>query len=55
VPGLLETIATRTRLACEVISPFAGMQIGSSVRDQQLKSEAPGFLVACGLALRRFG
>ena len=55
VPGLLETIATRTRLACEVISPFAGMQIGSSVREQQLKSEAPGFLVACGLALRRFG
>jgi type IV pilus assembly protein PilM len=55
IPGLLETIATRTRLACEVTSPFAGMQIGSGVREQQLKSEAPGFLVACGLALRRFG
>ena len=55
IPGLLETIATRTRLACEVISPFAGMQIGSGVREQQLKNEAPGYLVACGLALRRFG
>jgi len=55
LPGLLETISSRTRLACEVISPFAGMQIGSGVREQQLRNEAPGYLVACGLALRRFG
>jgi type IV pilus assembly protein PilM len=55
LPGLLETISSRTRLACEVISPFAGMQMGSGVREQQLKSEAPGYMVACGLALRRFG
>jgi len=55
VPGLLETISSRTRLACEAISPFAGMQIGPAVREQQLKNEAPGYLVACGLALRRFG
>jgi type IV pilus assembly protein PilM len=55
LPGLLETISSRTRLACEVISPFAGMQIGPGVREQQLKNEAPGYLVACGLALRRFG
>ena len=55
MPGLLETIGARTRLACDVVSPFAGMQVGAGVREQQLKSEAPGYLVACGLALRRFG
>jgi type IV pilus assembly protein PilM len=25
------------------------------VRESQLRSEAPAYLVACGLALRRFG
>jgi type IV pilus assembly protein PilM len=38
-----------------VISPFKGMQLGPSVREQQLRNEAPAYLVACGLALRRFG
>jgi type IV pilus assembly protein PilM len=55
LPGLLETIATRTRLSCEITSPFTGMQIGSGVRDAQLKTEAAAYMVACGLALRRFG
>lgn len=54
MPGLLEVVQARTRLACEVVAPFAGMQIGAAVRDQQIKNEAPGYLVACGLALRRF-
>jgi type IV pilus assembly protein PilM len=55
IPGLLDVIQARTRLACEVVAPFAGMQVGGGVREQQLKSEGPGYLVACGLALRRFG
>jgi type IV pilus assembly protein PilM len=55
LPGLLETIAARTRLSCEITSPFTGMQIGSNVRDAQLKTEAAAYMVACGLALRRFG
>jgi len=37
-----------------VVAPFQGMQMGPNVREQQLRNEAPGFLVACGLALRRF-
>ena len=48
MPGLLELVADRTRIASAVISPFTGMQLGASVR------EAPAYLVACGLALRRF-
>jgi len=55
VPGLLDTIASRTRIPSAVISPFKGMQLAPSVREQQLRNEAPAYLVACGLALRRFG
>jgi type IV pilus assembly protein PilM len=55
LPGLLDIIAGRTRIATEVVSPFKGMQLGAAVREQQLRNEAPAYLVACGLALRRFG
>jgi type IV pilus assembly protein PilM len=55
VPGLLDIIASRTKISSSVISPFKGMQLGPTVREQQLRNEAPAYLVACGLALRRFG
>jgi type IV pilus assembly protein PilM len=55
VAGLVDTIASRTRISSAVMSPFKGMQLGPSVREQQLRNEAPAYLVACGLALRRFG
>jgi type IV pilus assembly protein PilM len=55
LPGLLDIIASRTKIASAVISPFKGMQLGPAVREQQLRSEASAYLVACGLALRRFG
>jgi type IV pilus assembly protein PilM len=31
------------------------MDIGPSVREKQLRTEAPAYLIACGLAMRRFG
>jgi type IV pilus assembly protein PilM len=55
MPGLLEIIASRTRIVSEVVSPFHGMQLAPGIREQQLRQEAPGYLVACGLAMRRFG
>jgi type IV pilus assembly protein PilM len=55
LPGLLDIIASRTRISSAVISPFKGMQLGSGVRESQLRADAPAYLVACGLALRRFG
>jgi type IV pilus assembly protein PilM len=55
VPGLLDMIASRTRIASSVIAPFKGMQLGPEVREQQLRLDGPSYLVACGLALRRFG
>jgi type IV pilus assembly protein PilM len=55
IPGLFEIIASRTRIAAAVAAPFRGMQLGPAVREQQLRQDGPAYLVACGLALRRFG
>jgi type IV pilus assembly protein PilM len=55
IPGLLDMIASRTRISSAVISPFKGMQLAPTVRESQLRNEAPAYLVACGLAMRRFG
>jgi len=54
VPGLLDIIAGRSRIPTAVVAPFAGMKLAGTVREQQLRSDAPAYLVACGLALRRF-
>jgi type IV pilus assembly protein PilM len=54
MPGLVEAVASRTEVNTSVISPFKGMQLSSNVREKQLRQDAPGYLVACGLALRRF-
>jgi type IV pilus assembly protein PilM len=53
-PGLVDIIASRTKVSTAVVSPFQGMQLGASVREKQLRAEAPAYLVACGLAMRRF-
>lgn len=55
IPGLLDIIASRTKINTAVLSPFKGMQLGPGVRESQLRADAPAYLVACGLALRRFG
>ncbi|MYN07027.1 pilus assembly protein PilM [Pseudoduganella aquatica] len=55
IPGLLDIVAARSKISSTVISPFKGMQLGPGVREQALRAEAPAYLVACGLAMRRFG
>lgn len=54
IPGLVDMVAGRTKISTSVVSPFTGMQLASTVREKQLRSEAPAYLVACGLAMRRF-
>lgn len=54
IPGLVEVVADRTKISAAVVSPFKGMQLAPNVREKQLRVEAPAFLVACGLAMRRF-
>lgn len=55
LPGLLDVVTGRTRIAGSLVTPFEGMQFGPGVRENQLRQEGPAYLVACGLALRRFG
>ncbi|WP_447123543.1 pilus assembly protein PilM [Glaciimonas sp. GG7] len=55
IPGMVEAVAGRAKISTSVVSPFAGMQLASNVREKQLRNEAPAYLVACGLAMRRFG
>lgn len=55
IPGLVEIVAERTKLSTSVVSPFKGMDLSSNVSEKLLRTDAPSYLVACGLAMRRFG
>jgi type IV pilus assembly protein PilM len=54
LPGLPEAITAQTSFACQLLDPFAGMQIGSAIKESKMRREAPSYLSACGLAMRRF-
>ncbi|WP_461467668.1 pilus assembly protein PilM [Melaminivora sp.] len=54
LPGLVEQVIQNTGSACMSVNPFDGMEIGGSVRLKKLMREAPSYLTACGLAMRRF-
>jgi len=54
LPGLKERVTELTGFASMVVNPFDGMQLGSAVRESRLRREAPSYLTACGLAMRRF-
>lgn len=52
--GLSAAVTQATETACQVASPFEGMEMGGGVRMKSIMREAPSYLTACGLALRRF-
>lgn len=54
LPGLKERVTELTGFASMVVNPFDGMKLGSAVRESKLRREAPSYLTACGLAMRRF-
>lgn len=54
MPGLREKVKEVTGFASKVVNPFENMKLGSSVREAKLRREAPSYLTACGLAMRRF-
>ncbi|WP_375184222.1 pilus assembly protein PilM [Aquabacterium sp.] len=54
LPGLKDRVTELTGFASMVINPFEGMKLGSAVRESKLRREAPSYLTACGLAMRRF-
>ncbi|MCH2240352.1 MAG: pilus assembly protein PilM [Aquabacterium sp.] len=54
LPGLKDRVTELTGFASMVVNPFEGMKLGSAVRESKLRKEAPSYLTACGLAMRRF-
>ncbi|MBY0466148.1 MAG: pilus assembly protein PilM [Burkholderiales bacterium] len=54
VAGLTEEVTMQTSFASMVVNPFEGMEVGSAVRTTKMMREAPSYLTATGLALRRF-
>jgi type IV pilus assembly protein PilM len=54
LPGLKDRITDLTGFASSIVNPFEHMQLGSAVRESRVRREAPSYLTACGLAMRRF-
>jgi type IV pilus assembly protein PilM len=54
LPGLKDRVTDLTGFASSVVNPFEHMQLGSAVRESRVRREAPSYLTACGLAMRRF-
>ncbi len=54
LPGLKDRVTELTGFASMVVNPFENMKLGSAVREAKLRREAPSYLTACGLAMRRF-
>ena len=54
LPGLAARVTELTGFEAMVVNPFDLMQVGSPVSKSLLEQASPSFLVACGLAMRRF-
>lgn len=52
--GLEALVAERTQIRTLVANPFSNMALASRIKPRQLLNDAPGLMVACGLAMRRF-
>ena len=52
--GLPDALMERAQVPTSVASPFKGMEVAASVREKQLRLDAPALLTPCGLAMRRF-
>jgi type IV pilus assembly protein PilM len=47
-------VTQHTSFPCILLNPFDGMEMGEGVRLKKMTRDAPSYLTACGLALRRF-
>lgn len=53
--GLDDAVASRTQISSMIANPFTTMVQSHNIKLKELLMDAPSLLVACGLALRRFG
>lgn len=54
LPGLKDRVTELTGFASMIVNPFDNMKIGAAIREARVRREAPSYLTACGLAMRRF-
>lgn len=54
LPGLKDEVTRLTGFAAMVVNPFEGMKVGGNVKESKVRKDAPAYLTACGLAMRRF-
>ena len=54
LPGVVEAVAAQAAFPCQLVNPLDGMLIGPEVRSAELAFESTSYLVATGLALRKF-
>jgi type IV pilus assembly protein PilM len=54
LPGLTARVTKQSGFACMVANPFEGMHFAADLGQKKMLAEAPSYLTACGLALRRF-
>ena len=52
--GLVQAVQDQTKVPVHLLNPFEGMTLSASVHQNKLKNDAPMYLTACGLAMRRF-
>ncbi|MEW5942955.1 MAG: pilus assembly protein PilM [Pseudomonadota bacterium] len=55
LPRLDEVVSSRTQVHTLIANPFANMALSPRIKPKQLTADAPSLLIACGLAMRRFG
>jgi type IV pilus assembly protein PilM len=54
LPGLPDRVTELSGFASLVVNPFDAMEFGAGSREARARREAPAYLTACGLAMRRF-
>jgi type IV pilus assembly protein PilM len=54
LPGLKDRVTDLTGFASSVVNPFEQMRLAPSLRENRVRRDAPSFLTATGLAMRRF-
>lgn len=55
IPGVAAVVEERTKVPTMVVNPFVKMEKSSHINTRQLELDAPALMIACGLAMRRFG
>lgn len=54
IAGLAQAVQAQARVQVNLLNPFEQMTLAPTVLQSKLKHDAPMYLTACGLAMRRF-